>query len=340
MNNEIDARKLLILQAVIDEYIETNEPVGSRTIAKNHDFGISSATIRNEMADLEDMGLLSSPHTSAGRVPSTKGYRMYVDKIMKNATDNPDVANEIVKRLEGKMSEYSKTMKACTEIISEMTQYIAIGVTPGRKSFIIKAIQIVPIDDSHVLTVIVADKGAVKNQMVTLTEPITADKIIELSAAVNNHFSGRPADNISLTKINEIAEFTGISRNTLLPVMDGILDCVKQCEAGEIYTKGASKLLKCPEFDDIEKARGLIDMIQDEKVLQNIIKDSGDIDGVSVTIGTENTTDGMNEYSVVTAKYAADGVPVGTVSVVGPTRMDYQKVIASLEYMRKLLEEK
>lgn len=339
--NKLDARKLQILKAVVDEYVQTFEPVGSRTIAKKNNINLSSATIRNEMADLEEMGYLSSPHTSAGRIPSTLGYRTYVDQMIGQVAENPAVAGDIVAKLEGKITEYNMLIKACTQIISEITEYAAIGVAPGKQRFILKAIQLVPVDPTHILIVTVAENNSVKDKVIELKSELDAKKVIELSGIVNNSFSGRPAETISLMMLNEIVDLTGVSRDELLPIVDGIIDCVKEYGNKEVFTSGTSKLLKSPEFDDVQKAREFIDMIQDKEKLENIVGSlSEGNSNVTVSIGTENNENGLSDYSVVSAKYEVDGVTVGTVSVVGPMRMDYQKVISSLEQMRKLLEKK
>lgn len=337
--NELDARKLSILKAVIDEYVESFEPVGSRTLSKNEEINLSSATIRNEMADLEEMGFLVSPHTSSGRVPSTKGYRAYVDKIMAPIQDDPEICEDIITKLEGKRNEYSKLIKACTEIISEMTHYAAIGVTRGNEKFVIKAVQLVPVDGRHVLIVIVAENNGVKNKVIELTEELTADKVIELSSVVNSICAGKTCENISILMLNQIVDISGLSRTLILPIIDGIISCVEEYKASEVYTWGTSNLLKSPEFDDVSKTREFIDLIQDREKLESIANATiGEDSNVRITIGTENAADGMNDYSIVTAKYEIDGVPYGTISVVGPTRMDYKKVVSTLEYMRKTLE--
>ena len=340
-SGELDERKLMILKAVVDDYIESFEPVGSRTIAKKYDMGLSSATIRNEMADLEEMGYLCQPHTSAGRIPSTKGYRVYVDKMLAPASENPKLASAVVNLLEERIIEYNKLIKAAAEIISEMTQYTAIGITKPFDRFVVKALQIVPIDERHALTVVVAENNVIKSKIVEIDPSLTPDTVINLSGIVNNLFAGRPAESISIVMINEIVKLAGTSRDAVLPIIDGIIDCIKQCETGEVFTEGAANLLKFPEFNDIERAREFIDMIQNKDVIENLAKGNeiGE-SGLTVSIGTENAGAGLDDYSVVSATYKVDDVCIGTISVLGPTRMDYSKVISSLEYMQKMLEKK
>lgn len=336
---ELDARKLSILKAVIDEYVESFEPVGSRTLSKHDSINLSSATIRNEMADLEEMGLLVSPHTSSGRVPSTKGYRTYVDRIMAPIADDPVIYEDIIAKLQGKRNEYSKLIKACTEIISEMTHYAAIGVTHGGEKFVIKAVQLVPVDPTHILVVLVAQNNDVKNKVVELGESLDAGKVIELSTVVNSTFAGKTCESISIMMLNDIEDISGVKRDAILPIIDGIISCVEEYKSSEIFTWGTSNLLKSPEFDDVSKTREFIDLIQDREKLESLVNASiKEGDNVRISIGTENAADGLNDYSIVTASYEIDGVPVGTISVVGPTRMDYKKVVSTLEYMRKTLE--
>jgi heat-inducible transcriptional repressor len=341
-DGSLDERKLMILKAVVEDYIESFEPVGSRTVAKKYDLGLSSATIRNEMADLEEMGYLCQPHTSAGRVPSSKGYRMYVDKMLAPVAENPKLAGAVVSLLESRIVEYHKLIKAAAEIISEMTQYTAIGMTQPKEQFIIKAMQIVPVDSNHVLAVVVAENNVTKSAMVELdSENLKAETIISLSGVLNDLFSGRPAESISLMMINEVVKLSGVSRDVVLPIIDAVIDCIRQCETGELYTEGAANLLKFPEFDDIDKAREFIDLIQDKETVRKIAKNSGgEKTGLVVTIGGENGEKGMDDYSVVSASYNIDGECIGTISVLGPTRMDYSKVISSLEYMQKMIEKK
>ncbi len=340
-NDELDERKLLILKAIIDDYIESSEPVGSRTVAKKYDMGLSSATIRNEMADLEEMGYISSPHTSAGRVPSTKGYRTYVDKILEPVSKDPALANDIITKLEEKMSDYGKAIKACAEIVSQLTNYIAIGVSHGSTDNSVKALQLVPVDESSALVIVVTEDNSVKSKLVTLDEKIAPEVLIEMSGIINRYFYGKPANTVTLMTLNRIAEEAGISRSALLPFVDAIFDCINECGKDEIYTEGTAQLLRHPEFDSIEKARDFIEMIQDGEMIEKIVSSSEDLgNGLTVSIGTENGYDGMSDFSIVSVKFEVDGTCIGSVSVVGPTRMDYANVISSLEFMKRMLEKK
>ncbi len=339
--DELDSRKMLILKAIIDDYISSKEPVGSRTIAKKYDMGLSSATIRNEMADLEEMGYLSQPHTSAGRIPSEKGYRLYVDKLMNPAMSDLKPTEEdltqICDYMENKIHEMNQMVKAASEIVSRITHYTAIGMAGSETKHTVKALQIISVDVRKVLVVVVLDNDTIKNQMVKIDEPLTIEELSRLSVICSNVLTGTRADSISLEMINEIVAISGIERHKILPIVDGVLDCIKQCDSAEIYTEGAANLLEHPEFNDISKAKSLIEFLNNEeemaKLLQNC--EGAGAQGIVVKIGTENQLPGVNECSVVTATYSFNGVNLGTIGVIGPTRMNYNKVISALEYIRQ-----
>lgn len=340
-DDRLDQRKLSILKAVIDDYIQSFEPVGSRTIAKKYPLGLSSATIRNEMADLEEMGYLCQPHTSAGRIPSNKGYRMYVDRMIELGEIAPEAAGTIISLLENKIVECSTVMKAAAQIISDITQCPAIAVPPSPENMIIKACQLVPVESGRALAVVVTETNVIKNRLIDISAAITPENLISLSAILNEKFAGKPADMISLVTINEIVKESGIDRNVLLPVVDGIIDCIHQFNRREIIKEGTANLFNFPEFKDVTKVREALGLLQDNDLLAEIVSESIDANnGLVVKIGSENELSAMSDYSVVTATYSIDGINLGTIGVLGPTRMDYSKVISSLEYVRKLLNNK
>lgn len=339
--DELDTRKKLILKAIIDDYITSKEPVGSRTIAKKYDMGLSSATIRNEMADLEEMGYLSQPHTSAGRIPSDKGYRFYVDKLMNPLSTElkptDEDITEICAYMQDKIHELNQMVKAASEIVSRLTHYTAIGMANTQIKHTVKALQIVPVDLRKVLVVVVLDNDSIKNQMVKIDQPLTQEELSRLSVICSNILTGTRADNISLAMINEIVLLSSIDRNKILPIVDGVLDCIKQCDSAEIYTEGAANLLEHPEFNDVSKAKSLLELFNNEEEMAKLLQgcDSAGAKGIVVKIGTENEISQVSDCSVITATYSLNGVNLGTIGVIGPTRMDYNKVISALEYVRR-----
>lgn len=339
--DELDSRKMLILKAIIDDYISSKEPVGSRTIAKKYDMGLSSATIRNEMADLEEMGYLSQPHTSAGRIPSEKGYRLYVDKLMTPVVTDLKPSDEelfeIRSYMENKIHEMNNIVKAASEIVSRITHYTAIGMSSSENKHTVKALQIISIDLNKVLVVVVLDNDIIKNQMVKISEPLTTEELSRLSVIASEILTGTQAESISLEKINEIVNVSKIDRDKILPIIDGVLDCIKQCDSAEIYTEGAANLLEHPEFNDVSKAKSLLELINNEEEMARLLQgfEGAGAKGIVVKIGTENEMSQVSDCSVVTATYSLNGVNLGTIGVIGPTRMDYNKVISALEYVRR-----
>ena len=339
---ELDGRKLQILKAVIDDYIETSEPVGSRTISKKYDMGLSSATIRNEMADLEEMGYLTQPHTSAGRVPSEKGYRLYVDKLIDLGDKlgfEPTVEEieDVRLRVQRDINEMSDQIRVASEIVSRLTEYTAIGISGGATGRRIRALQVVPVEKGRSLGVIVLDDGTVKNSVISHGDELDPETIMKISSQCSLIFAGHMVEDINMNMIDFVSEATGVPRTSLLPVVDGIFECIKKAGSREVYTEGAAKLLTHPEFSDVDKARGLLELINKEDVMIDLIEECSDSDGLVIRIGSENKLEGLNDCSVVTATYSVDGVELGTIGVLGPTRMDYTRVVSALEYVRKRL---
>lgn len=339
--DELDARKMLILKAIIDDYISSVEPVGSRTIAKKYDMGLSSATIRNEMADLEEMGYLTQPHASSGRIPSEKGYRLYVDKLMN--LDEPylkptdEDLNTIKVYMENRIQELNQMLKAASEVVSRITHYTTIGIAENIKKHAVKTLQLISIDERKLLVVVVLDNDIIKNYMVRLCERLSDDEISRISIICSNVLTGNRAEDITLDKVNDIVELSGIEREKILPILDGILDCIKQCDTAEIYTEGTANLLEHPEFNDVAKAKSLIELFNNEEEMAKLLNncENAGAKGIVVKIGTENELSEVSNCSVITATYSFNGINLGTIGVIGPTRMDYNKVISALEYIRK-----
>ncbi len=341
--DELDERKKRILKAVIDEYIETREPVGSRTISKLPDMDYSPATIRNEMADLEELGYLSQPHTSAGRVPSDKGYRLYVDKLIKLEEKigfEPTVKelDDVKTGIQRDIGEMSDQIRVASELISRLTEYTSIAVTGtagGTRR--IKALQVVPIEPGKALAVIVLDDDAVLNAVIQHDNTIGPETLMKVSTHCNLLFAGHRIEEINMNMIDSVSEATGVSRTGLMPVIDGLFECIKKAENTEVHTEGAVKLLSHPEFSDVGKAKGILELLNREDLMVDLIKECSTSDGLVIRIGSENKIEGLNECSVVTATYSVNGVNLGSIGVLGPTRMDYSRVIAALEYVRKRL---
>lgn len=325
---EMDERKIKILQAIINDYIMTAEPVGSRTIAKKYDLGISSATIRNEMADLEDMGYLEQPHSSAGRRPSNKGYRLYVDKLMKIPKLTPEeeyiIKNQI---LANALFEVNTIIKQATALLSGLTNLTSIVKTPSVSKSYIKYVQLLNIDSNNILFVIITDSGIIKNNVVRAGKTVSSDILATLSNILNARLKNLNCEQINLEVINNLRkDLEGYEDifNAIIPVL---YESLSNGDNGEIYMEGATNIFNYPEYKDIEKARGFLSLLDNKDKISDLLNSSSNI---SIKIGTESFIEGAEECSVVSAVYNVKDRPVGEIGVIGPTRMPYSKVISVL----------
>lgn len=325
---EMDERKIRILQAIINDYITNAEPVGSRTIAKKYDLGISSATIRNEMSDLEEMGYLEQPHSSAGRKPSNKGYRLYVDKLMKVDELTPQeeyiIKNQI---LVNALFEVNTIIKHATILLSELTNLTSIVKTPSVSRSYIKYIQLVNIDSGNILLLIITDSGIIKNNVIRIGKNVSVDILAKLSNILNARLKNLNCEQINLEVINNLKkDLEGYEDifNAIIPVL---YESLSSSESPEIYMEGATNIFNYPEYKDIEKAREFLSLLDNKNKVSGLLNNSSDI---SIKIGAENFTEGAEDCSVITAVYNVKNRPVGEIGVIGPTRMPYSKVISVL----------
>ena len=333
----LDDRKRRILQAIIDDYIDTAEPIGSRTIARKHELGLSSATIRNEMADLEEMGYLAQPHTSAGRVPSDKGYRLYVDELMKAKELTAEETETIKHALEVRINEMNQLIRQSSMILSKITKYTSLAMTPVSKKSSLKAVQVVPIQQGKALVIVVTNASVVRNSLVRVHESIMPDFLIRISNALNNKLVGLTLEQINADVIKEIEKELEISDEILLPILNAVADCINQVDHSEVYLDGVTNILNYPEFRDIMKAKEFLDVLDEKDLIYNLLNGRGSGDSVTVQIGEENAIKEIQECSLITATYSFGNITLGTVGVIGPTRMEYAKVISSMEFLKKKL---
>lgn len=336
----LDERKKLILKAIIDSYIDTAEPVGSRTIARRHEIGLSSATIRNEMADMEEMGLLEQPHTSAGRIPSVKGYRLYVDQLMPKRRLTVSEIEHIRSALKSKMiNELGRLINNVSAVVSDITKYTSIAITPQMNKSILRRSEILPVYYDRLLVIIATDAGIVRNSLVTVAGGISSSTVEMISNFLNNKFAGKTLESINLESIkDEITLELGIDKNVIEPILEGVDGCIKQIFGSEVYLEGATNIFNFPEFNDILKAKQFLDVLNTKDLLYALMKRSIENNGgIKVRIGTENEFDEIKDCSVVTATYSVNNEIIGSIGVIGPTRMEYSKVIASLNYVSKMI---
>ncbi|MCX7780705.1 MAG: heat-inducible transcriptional repressor HrcA [Negativicutes bacterium] len=334
----LDERKCKILQAIIDDYISTAEPVGSRTIARKYNMGVGPATIRNEMADLEVLGYLEQPHTSAGRIPSAKGYRFYVDCLMSPSSLSEQEINLINNWYHTKVRRIEEVFQETAKILSRLTRNISLVVAPQFSQSTFKYMQFLPLDETRAILVVVTDTGYLENKVIAIPEGITMPELQRIAAAVNSRLAGLQFNQIKSSLIRDI-------RNDVIPdhaLFEKTLDMLRQAltpsQRDRIYLGGTTQMLNQPEFRDVEKAKGLLTVLEEEKLLADILE-SQEANGVVVTIGQENKFSGIQDLSVIQATYRVDGQVVGKVAVLGPTRIEYSKVMSVLDFMHRHLGE-
>ncbi|MDO6354484.1 heat-inducible transcriptional repressor HrcA [Caloramator sp. CAR-1] len=328
---DLGERKRYILKAIVDDYIETAEPVGSRTIAKKYEMGISSATIRNEMADLEELGYLEQPHTSAGRIPSDKGYRYYVDKLINIKDPTPEEASEIKNILQfATICEIDNIIKRTTKLLSEVTRYTAAVLSPSVKKSAVKSIQLVQVNDYDVLAIVVTDTAVIKHVLIKLPRRIDYDTLLKINNMLNEKLRNLTVEQIDLSVINQILmELRGYYEilNAIIPVL---YDSLKSVDC-DIYLEGTTNIFKYPEYNDINKAKNFLSLLERKETLIDIFSDDGE--NLKVSIGKENNNDEVRDCSIIRASYMVGNKVVGTIGVIGPTRMDYSKVIGILKFI-------
>ena len=335
---ELDERKVKILQAVIRNYLETGEPVGSRTVSKYTDLNLSSATIRNEMADLEEMGYILQPHTSAGRIPSDKGYRLYVDTMMEEKEREVDEKMELV--LE-KTDRLEQVLKQAVKLLASNTQYAAMVTGPNYHRNKLKFIQLSRIDAEQILTVIVVEGNIIKNKVISVSSELSDEDILKLNILLNSSLGGMSLDDINLGMITMLKEKAGIHSDLIAGVVDAVADAIRQDEDLEIYTSGANNIFRYPELADNQKASEIINMFEEKQPLSEFVKESvseGSENGIQIYIGSEAPVGTMKDCSVVTATYQLDEGLQGTIGIIGPKRMDYDHVVGTLKNLMEQLD--
>ena len=333
---ELDERKKQILGAIIDSYIKTAEPVGSRTIAKLEGLGVSPATIRNEMADLEDMGLLVQPHTSSGRIPSHLGYRTYVDKLMKRYELTTREINRLHSLMEIEIAEFDTLVKEIANIYSELTDYTVIGVSPKRNKGYIKNFHLVPVDDDTVMLIVVTSTDTVKNKKIVFDKNIDADIAVKLSKILNERLAGITNDNINLGIITRLQDEMQEFQDILLPVLNFVSECLESLDDSDVFLGGVTNLFNFPEYNNVRRAKELFDFLSNNTNLHKAVA-LGDKQKIKIIIGSENNAIELKDCSIVLSSYTVDGT-VGTIGLIGPTRMDYSKAVSNLEFLTSIID--
>ena len=335
----LSERKLKILHAIIQTYLETGEPVGSRTISKYTDMNLSSATIRNEMADLEEMGYIIQPHTSAGRIPSDKGYRLYVDMLMEQKEQE---LNELQEQMLDKADKMEQLLKQAAKVLASSTNYATMVSTPMNSANKLKFIQLSMVDPEQVIAVIVLGGNVIKNKIIPIEEPISNENLLKLNMLLNTTLNGMAIEEINLGLIARLKEQAGIHSEVIGNVLDAVADAIQIDEDMQIYTSGATNIFKYPELSDKQSAQEIISAFEEKQQLTELVTQTlsqEDNTGIQVYIGDETPVQTMKDCSVVTATYELGEGMKGTIGIIGPKRMDYEHVLRSMKRLQNELDQ-
>ena len=340
MDTQLDNRKIIILKAIIKTYLETGEPVGSRTISKYSELKLSSATIRNEMSDLEEMGYIIQPHTSAGRIPSDKGYRFYVDQIMQ---EKDNEVTELKDMMVQKVDKLELVLKKMAQVLAANTNYAAMISGPSYHKTKLKFIQLSRVEAHKLLVVVVVEGNIVKNTMIDIAEELGEQELLNLNILLNSSLNGLTIEEINLDIISRLKEDAGIHSQVVELVLNEVAEAIKAGgEDLQIYTSGATNIFRYPELSEGDKASKLIGTLEHKEMLQEFVSEvnteNGGDAGIQVYIGDETPVQSMKDCSVVTANYDLGGGLRGTVGIIGPKRMDYEKVLGTLRNLMSQLD--
>lgn len=332
----LNERKKQILQAVIEEYISTAEPVSSGTIVEKYDLGFSSATIRNDMADLEHEGYLEKPHTSAGRIPSVKGYRFYVDELLNDENISLDEIQYIKTQLETKVNEIEDLTKITTNTISDITHYATVAIGPNSNNNLIKDIKFILLGERMLMAVILTENGAIKETIIKYDEDISQNQIEGLNFTFNNKLRGKPLEKIDKPMEEYILSTMSDQVNVIKPIIQQMNKAIE--ESDKIYLKGANNVFDFPEFKKVDTARNFLSILDTKEEMLEVLN-SGFAKDINVYIGEENEREELKDLSIVTFKHTVGGKDLGTIGIIGPKRMNYSKVISIMKYISKKLNE-
>ncbi len=328
----LDDRKKMILQAIVEDYINTAEPVGSRSISKRPELNLSAATIRNEMGDLEEMGLLVQPHTSAGRVPSTGGYRLYVDSLMEKYEMTAAEIEKMSQATSMKRRELDKIVRDVASAFSSITGLPVMGMLPASEAGVVKNIKVVKVDDYTAMLIVSDKSGIIKNRLLKLNQDISDEFADELSSILNQNLSGLTISEINISNMMEIRSAIGNNFEILTSVIELVHEAVSEIDSKQIFVEGLSNILNSPEYNSVDRVRELFDALENRENLVRIITEANSINTTKVMIGDEIPVEELKNNSVVIAPYRASDKLIGLLGVIGPKRMDYSKIISALEF--------
>lgn len=338
---ELNERKIKILKAIITNYLDTAEPVGSRTISKLYNLGVSPATIRNEMSDLEELGFILQPHTSSGRIPSDRGYRLYVDILLENQRAQMKkiaLLEDLIQRAD----KIESLLQDIAKMLAKETHYTTMISTPLYKNIKIKNIQLVSLESRKLLLVVVTDGNLIKNYILDIKEPISQNVLNRLTFILNEHLFGLTIDQIDIPLIKSIKGYTEAHFDTISKIIDAVCQAIQCVDETDIYTSGTTNILKFPEFSDVNKAMDLIDTIEEKDLLKALLNTiiENEEEKIKIIIGEEIAIDEMRDCSIITSSYSIGGKMIGAIGIIGPKRMDYMNTISALKYLIENMEKK
>ena len=334
MKNLLDERKKKVLQAIVEEYINTAEPVSSNALTQNHGLECSSATIRNEMSELEKNGFLDKTHTSSGRIPSEKGYRYYVDELLNDNDISLEEIKYISSKLETKVNEIEELTKIAANTISEVTHYTTISIGPKTTTQLIEEIKFVLLGTRMMMAVILTDTGLIKETIIKFDEDISKKQVETINYMFNNKLKNQPIETIDRPLEEYLYDEITYSVNVIKPIIEQIKKVLE--EDNKIYLEGANKSFDLPEFNSLEVAKNFINILDTKELVTDMLN-SGFAEDINVYIGEENEKAELKDFSIVTFKHKVNGKDLGTIGIIGPKRMDYSKVISVMKYINKKL---
>ena len=334
---QLDERKYLILQAVIDDYIMTAMPVGSRTISRKSGVGFSPATIRNEMSDLEELGYLAQPHTSAGRAPTNKAYRLYVDHLMKTVKLSPDERERMHEHLVDKSKRVEGVIRAAAGVLSDATKYTSVIVAPKLGTLKIKHVQLVPVAERTALMIIVTSAGIVKDAVISIPENLSADELYSISRMLTQKLADQPLEGVRQA-FAELLRQNQDNRRLLGEALQVIEKRLETEDQADVIIGGSSNLLGYPEYADVNKARNFLAVLESKDTIRRVLRRDGSME-ITIRIGPENQVPELSDCSIVTASYRVGDHSNGTLGIIGPTRMNYNRVISVLDFMGRALSD-
>ncbi len=329
-------RKKRVLQAIVEEYINTAEPVSSNSLVNSYGLDYSSATIRNEMADLEKMGYLDKTHTSSGRIPSEKGYRFYVDELIKDDNISLEEIKYISSKLESKVNEIEELTQITANTISEVTHYATVSIGPKSEEQTIEEIKFVLLGSRMLLTVILTDSGLVKETIIKFDEDINDKQVQTLNLMFNNKLKGKPLEEIKGKLEEYLFDEMKYSVNVIKPIIEQIKKVLKEDE--QLHLEGANRAFDLPEFNSLEIAKNFINIL-DTKDLMTDILNTGLAQDINVYIGEESEKEELKDFSIITFRHRVGNKDLGTIGIIGPKRMNYSKVISVMKYISKKLND-